>query len=86
MALTKKKTATPPTPEEKLAAAHAQSAAALSVFEVAARDLEAAASSAIDLAADAGAEAAWLEHIAEEAVKSSDAFATKAAAIRALIG
>lgn len=84
--MARKKTVTPPTVEQQLAAAHAKSAAALSVFEVAARDLEDAAAEADTLSANAAAEAAYLEQIAADADEARVAFTAKAAKIRELIG
>lgn len=86
MALGTKKKPTPPTIDEKLNAAHAKSAAALSVFELAARDLEEAAAEADEISAFSAAEANRLATIANEADEARIAFTAKAAKIRELVG
>jgi hypothetical protein len=84
MALAKKKTA-PPTLEEKLNASHARAGAALSVFELAAKDLDEAQAEADEVARFALDEINRLDEIRHAAAAAADAHGAAAAKIRALV-
>ncbi len=81
----RKKTHTPPTLEERANAASATAAAALSTFELAAADLEYAASEHDDVAALAQAEIDRLTEVREDALDEAARNEHAAAKIRALV-
>ncbi len=81
----RKKTHTPPTLEERANAASATAAAALSTFELAAADLEYAASEHDDVAALAQAEIDRLADVRDEAFDNAARCESAAAKIRELV-
>lgn len=82
----KKKTAAVPTIEERLASASATKSAALSVFEQAARDLDAAQDEAREVEAYAHAEIERLTAIAVAAADEATDAEIKAANFREFVG
>lgn len=77
---------TPPTLEERAVAAAVAAAEALSIFELAAQDLEHAAIEAEDVAEQARAEADRLAHVADGNRKAAVRRREQAGQVRALVG